>query len=475
MVSASTPPFETYLNNEPCPSLDFSPVLGAMRAFFRSGATSSYAARRSRLESLGTLVHDNETRIHEALAEDLGKPAFEAFASETGVVLSEVSYALKHLESWMEPQPVSTPLTLFPATSSVRPEPWGVTLIIAPWNYPFQLVMTPLVGALAAGNCALLKPSEWAPSTSALLAKMVPQYFPKELVSTVTGGAEAAEALVHQPFDYIFFTGGRGIGRKVAHAAAERLSPYTLELGGKSPAIVDEDVDLAVAARRITWGKFLNAGQTCIAPDYVLVPVRLEETFVDLVKENLRRFFGDEPKTSPDYARIINERHFDRLVSYLGEGHVAAGGDTDRAERYIAPTVLVGVPPEARVMEEEIFGPILPVLHYDRFDDAIEIVSRHPNPLALYLFTKNREREEKVLTEVPFGGGAVNDTLIQFSNPELPFGGRGTSGIGRYHGRYSFETFSHRKAIVEGRTWFDPPLRYPPYRGKLRWLKGLLR
>lgn len=475
-MSETPPRAQTRLNDEPSSSeTAFGPTLAAARRFFRAGATRSPASRRSRLESLRALVSDNEERIHEALAADLAKPAFEAFASETGVVLSEVGTALKHLEGWMEPEPVPTPLTFFPAQSSVRREPWGVVLIIAPWNYPFQLVMAPLVGALAAGNCALVKPSEWAAHTSSLISELVSEYFPKELVSTATGGADVAEALVRERFDYIFFTGGREIGRLVAAAAADHLTPFTLELGGKSPAIVDREVNLPVAARRITWGKFLNAGQTCIAPDYVLVPESLKEDLLTLMKKNLRRFFGDHPKKSPDFARIINAHHFERLSAFLAEGRLVVGGDSDRDERYIAPTILDEIPLDAKIMKEEIFGPVLPVLSYENLDEAIELVARHPDPLALYFFSKNREHRERVMREIPFGGGAINDTLVQFSNPELPFGGRGASGTGRYHGRYSFETFSHRKAIVDGSTLFDPPIRYPPYAGKLRWLKKLVR
>ena len=455
--------------------LDIAAVLDQQRRFFHSGATRPYAFRRQQLRNLRALVRDHEGRIHEALAADLGKPAFEAFASETGFVIAECSHALEHLETWMEPERVKTPLTFFPSKSFIRREPMGLVLIIAPWNYPFQLVMAPLAAALAAGNCALLKPSETAVHTSELMAELAASYFPAEIASTVVGDAKIAEALLAECFDHIFFTGGMEVGRIVATAAAKHLTPATLELGGKSPAIVDEKVDLEVAARRLTWGKFLNAGQTCIAPDYLLVPEALAEDFLSLMKKNVRRFFGDDPRTSPDFARIVNHRHFDRLSGYLEDGRIVTGGETERDERYIAPTILAEIPEGARSLDEEIFGPILPVLTYRNLDEAIETTLRHPNPLALYFFSKDRKRQERVMQEIPFGGGAINDALIQFSNPALPFGGRGGSGSGSYHGRYGFETFSHKKSVVEGSTLFDPPIRYPPYGGKLRWLKMLMK
>lgn len=475
----SSPPEQdaARINDEPvdAATLDVAPIVAAQRRFFRSGATRSVDFRREQLQKLGELVRANEPRILEALAADLAKPRFEAFASETGFVASEIRFALDRLEEWIEPERVGTPLTFFPASSLIRREPMGVALVIAPWNYPFQLVLAPLVGALAAGNCALVKPSEWAVATSALLSELIPKYFQSELVSIATGGAEVAEALLKERFDHVFFTGSASTGRIVARAAAEHLTPVTLELGGKNPAIVDEQVDLKLTARRITWGKFFNAGQTCLAPDYVLVPAGLKDELVSRIRANVTHFFGDKPQSSPDFGRIINHRHFDRIRSYLDDGRVVLGGEHDRDQRYIAPTLLDDLPPEAKALTEEVFGPILPLVPYESLDEAIEITRRHPDPLALYLFSKNPEHQEKVLAEVPFGGGAINDTLIHFSNPELPFGGRGPSGIGSYHGRFGFERFSHKKAIVEGATLIDPPLRYPPYSGKLRWLRKLVR
>lgn len=465
------------IGNEPVAgeNPDVSSIVEAQRRLFRSGATRSLEFRREQLDNLDELVGANEARIHEALASDLGKPLFEAFASETGFVRGEARFARARLEEWMEPEHVGTPLTFFPASSSIRYEPLGVALIIAPWNYPFQLVVAPLVAALSAGNCAVVKPSEWAVATSSLVSELIARHFAPELVTSVTGGVESAKALLKERFDHIFFTGGAATGKIVARAAAEHLTPVTLELGGKSPAIVDERVDMKVTARRITWGKFFNAGQTCLAPDYVLVPNRIKDELVSGIQANVERFFGDSPKDSPDYARIVNERHFDRIASYLDEGRIVHGGELDREARYIAPTIVDELPEEAKLLNDEIFGPVLPIVTYDGLDEAIRIVRRAPDPLALYFFSKDHDHQERILAEIPFGGGAMNDALVHFSNPELPFGGRGASGVGSYHGRFGFERFSHRKAVVHGATLIDPPLRYPPYAGKLRWLRKLVR
>jgi len=448
--------------------------IDAQRRFFRSGATRSFRFRHDQLELVRKLVDENEASIHQALKADLGKPTFEAFVSETGNIRSEVSYMLDHLEEWMEPERVGTPLTFFPSTSCIQYEPKGVCLIVSPWNYPFQLVFSPLVGALAAGNCAVVKPSELAPATAELVATLVRDTFPEELVHVAMGGIEAGEALLAERFDHIFFTGSPRVGKIVARAAAEHLTPVTLELGGKSPAIIDEKVDLPVAATRIAWSKFLNAGQTCIAPDYVLVPDNLKRPLETHLDASIRRFYGDEPKASPDFARIVSDAHFDRLIRYLDDGNVIIGGKHERDERYIAPTLMDGLPDDAGALTEEIFGPILPIVAYETIDEAIEWTRRHPDPLALYVFSKSRTQQERLLSEIPSGGSAINDALVQFSNLELPFGGRGPSGTGSYHGRFSFETFSHRRAVVRAATWFDPSVRYPPYRGKLKWLKKLL-
>ena len=455
--------------------MDWAAVLESQRRYFRSGATLSFDFRRGQLEKLARLLRQNESRIGEALASDLGKPAFEAYASEIGFLRSETSFALKHLASWMRPERVPSPITLFPAKSRIEREPRGVVLIIATWNFPLQLSLGPWIGALASGNCTILKPSELAPHASSLIADLLGKNFPKELVAVATGGAETSQALLRLRFDHVLFTGSAGVAREVAAAAAKTLTPLTLELGGKNPVIVDGESDMALAARRIAWAKFMNAGQTCIAPDYVLVPERRKNELVFGIAANVTRFFGEDPRRSKDYGRIVSLRHLDRLSSYLGHGRVTLGGDRDRDELYLAPTLLEDAAPGSPPLEEEIFGPILPVVTYRELDEAIEIANRHPDPLALYVFSKRKDIQSRVLREVPSGGAAVNDLVMQFMNPRLPFGGRGTSGVGEYHGRFGFELFSHKRAVVQGSRLLDIPIRYPPYRGKLRWLKKLLR
>jgi aldehyde dehydrogenase (NAD+) len=454
--------------------MDWAAVLEAQRRYFRSGATLSFDFRRGQLEKLARLLRENESRINEALAADLGKSPFEAYASEIGFLSSEVGFALKHLASWMRPERVPSPIALFPAKSRIEREPRGVALIIAPWNFPLQLTLGPWIGCLAAGNCAILKPSELAPHASNLIAELLGGNFPKELVAVATGGAETSQALLRLRFDHVLFTGSATVAREVAAAAAKTLTPLTLELGGKNPVIVDFDSDMALAARRIAWAKFMNAGQTCIAPDYVLVPERRKDELVSGIAANVGRFFGEDPRLSKDYGRIVSPRHLDRLTSYLEHGRVTLGGERDRDALYLAPTLLEDASPGSPPLEEEIFGPILPIVTYRALDEAIEIANRHPDPLALYVFSNRKDIQSRVLRQVPSGGAAVNDLVMQFMNPRLPFGGRGMSGIGAYHGRFGFELFSHRKAVVQGSRLLDIPIRYPPYRGKLRWLKKLL-
>jgi aldehyde dehydrogenase (NAD+) len=453
---------------------DWAPVVGAQRRFFGSGATLRYDARRSWLQKLEVLLRENEPAIERALEADLGKPRLETYTTETGFVLSEIRFALNHLESWMRPERVPSPLAIFPAQSRIEREPLGLILIISPWNFPLQLVLAPWVAALAAGNCAVLKPSEVAPHTSELIDDLIGKNFPPELAVVATGGAETSQALLRERFDHIFFTGGSAVAREVAMAAARHLTPTTLELGGRNTCLVDEDFDLALAGRRIAWAKFMNAGQTCIAPNALLVPERHREALVSEIAKNVVRFFGDDPRASPDYGRIVNARHFDRLSSYLGHGRAVFGGSSDGKSRYIAPTALVDVEPSSPPLEEEIFGPILPVVTYRSLDEAIDFARRAPDPLALYVFSRRPEIQERILREIPSGGAAVNDLMLQFMNPRLPFGGRGRSGNGAYHGRFGFELFSHRKAVVEGSRLVDIKLRYPPYEGKLKWLRRLL-
>ncbi len=442
------------------------------RAYFDTGETRSVSFRKEALRRLREEIVLREDQILSALEADLGKPAFEAWGSEIGMVLEEISYIRRRLSRWAKPKRVPTPVAHFPSRSSVHPEPIGVALILAPWNYPFQLALAPLVGAIAAGCTAILKPSEHAPATGALLRELIAATFPPEYIDVVEGEAAVAHELVSMPFDKIFFTGSTAIGKKVAAAAAAHLTPVTLELGGKSPTIVHRDADLPVAARRIAWGKFLNAGQTCVAPDYIYVHQDVAEQFLDELKGAIRRFFGEDPADSPDYARIIHDRHFDRLSTLLDEAtkepgtEVRVGGGRLEEQRYIAPTVVTVSGWESPLMDEEIFGPILPILRYSSVDQVIREIRSRPKPLALYLFTRDGGVERRVITEVQFGGGSVNETILHLVNPALPFGGVGQSGTGSYHGKASFDTFTHYKSILRHANRPDIPIKYPPYTKK---------
>jgi len=451
-------------------------IVADQNEFYRSGATRPLAFRRKQLQRLRGAIHRSEAKIFEALHRDLAKSSYEAYLSEVGFVLDEIRFTLPCLSRWMKSRRVRTPLFGFPGASRRIPEPYGQVLIIAPWNYPFQLAISPLIGAVAAGNCCVVKPSELSPRTSAVLAGIVRDTFPPEYVTVVEGGPEASIALLETRFDKIFFTGSTSIGRKVMTAAARHLTPVTLELGGKSPCIVAEDADLALASRRIVSGKFMNTGQTCIAPDFLLVHKAIKEPLLANILSDIKSFFGDTPRLSPDYGRIISRQHFDRLAGLMDgcRGTIITGGDRDRETRYMAPTVLDNVEWDDPIMEEEIFGPLLPVMTFDRIASIQKEISQRPKPLALYLFTKNRKTEHQLVTNLSFGGGCINDTLLHIATPYLPFGGVGDSGTGQYHGKASFDTFSHTKSVMKRYFLPEPPVRYPPY-GKrssrlLRWL-----
>lgn len=450
-------------------------VFEGQRKFFQSQKTKEYFQRIQILQQLKDLILRHETSLVKALQVDMGKPAIEAAGGEVWYVLEEIDYTIKKLKGWMKPRRKRTPLLHFWSKSMVYPEPYGQVLIIAPWNYPFHLLFSPLVGAIAAGNTAILKPSELAPHTAQVVERMISTQFNPEIIAVVNGGVETSTALLSLPFNYIFFTGSTRVGKIVMKAAAEHLTPVTLELGGKSPVIVDESADLAIAVKRITWGKFFNAGQTCIAPDYVLVHEKVHDQFVLLLKEAIRSFYGEDPKQSPDLARIINKATFDRLVGLINQEKVVIGGNFDPEQLYIAPTILDQVSIEDEVMQEEIFGPILPVLAYKTMEDVKNTIQMYPDPLTLYLFTRNKEVEARVVAEIPYGGGCVNDTISHIYNEEIPFGGRGTSGMGAYHGKISFDTFSHQKSVLFRKTWPDIPLRYPPYRIAYEHMKKLFK
>ena len=448
-------------------------LLSRQRAFFQSGKTRSIDFRLAQLKKLRQAIESLEGEITAALRRDLGKSDFEAYTSEVGIVYEELSLVAANLPTWSRPQHVSTPLAYQPSFSTVHPQPRGVVLIIAPWNYPFQLLFAPLIGAIAAGNCIVLKPSELSPATTAVMSKLIERTFSPEYCALIEGGVSETTALLEEQFDHIFFTGSIPVGKIVMRAAAEHLTSVTLELGGKSPCIVDADTNLKVTARRIVWGKFFNCGQTCVAPDYLLVPRQIKRELLALMKQSVQEFFGANPQESPDYGHIINERHFDRLLSLIS-GEVVLGGTHDRSKLYIAPTVIDQVKMEDKVMEDEIFGPILPVLEYDTLDDAFAMVRQRPNPLACYVFSHRRETEERVINELSFGGGCVNNALIHVGNPHLPFGGIGASGMGNYHGQHSFLTFSHQKSITKTPFMLDLPLKYPPYKNKVKLARKII-
>lgn len=450
-------------------------LIQRQRAFFQSGATRPLEFRRAQLQKLRDALEAGEAALLGALHADLRKPAAEAYLGEVGFVLSEIRHTLRHLPTWMKPQPRRVPLLAWPGQGFIHPEPFGVALIIGPWNYPLQLLLLPLVGAVAAGNCAVLKPSELAPHTAAAVAKLLREVFAEDYIAVCEGEREVAEALLRERFDKIFFTGSTKIGRSVMAAAAQHLTPVTLELGGKCPCIVCADAPLEVTARRIAWGKFMNAGQTCVAPDFVLVDRRIREELVRSLQQAIREFYGENPQQSPDYGRIINRRHFDRLTSLLGAGCVAHGGQHDAQDLYLAPTLLTDVPPESSVMQEEIFGPILPVLVFDQLADALALLRDRPTPLALYLFTQDRAAQERVLAEARSGGVCFNDTVVHILGKQLPFGGLGESGLGTYHGKASFDCFTHYRPAVRRSFRFDAKLRYPPPKVSLETLKRVGR
>jgi aldehyde dehydrogenase (NAD+) len=438
-------------------------IIEKQKRFFGSGATLDISRRLRALRALGAAVRANSGALCDALAQDMRRPEYEAFTGDVGVVLNEITYAIRRLRQWAGPRRVATPLACFYARSYSFANPYGVCLIVAPWNFPVQLVLSPLVGALAAGNCAVVKPSEVSIHTSAVLAGVLRDCFDEAHVAVVEGDAEVSRELCSQDFDYMFFSGSSAVGREVMKAAARRPTPVTLELGGKCPCIVDREVNVGVAARRIAWGKFYNAGQMCVAPDYVAVHREIKDRFVAALRRHIHAFYGPDPKESADYGRIVNARHFERLRRLLDGVSVVEGGETDEKERYVAPTIVEPVSWGDELMKEEIFGPILPVLTYDSLDRIIAEIAKRPSPLALYIFSSSRKHSREVLASIPFGGGCVNDTLMHIIGPHLPFGGVGNSGIGRYHGKASFEVFSYQKTILDKPFFPDIPLRYPPF------------
>ncbi|MBN2853761.1 MAG: aldehyde dehydrogenase [Clostridia bacterium] len=443
--------------------------------FFHSDQTKSYDFRMTQLNKLYQIIRKNERDILKALNDDLGKPEFEGYATEVGFTLDSIKYFINNLKKWMRDEKVKTPIHQHISRSFIRHEPLGTVLIIGPYNYPFQLIIEPLAGAICAGNTCLLKPSEHASHTEKVIEKIINETFDENYIHVVTGGVETTTELLNLNVNYIFFTGSERVGRIVLEAAAKKLIPVTLELGGKSPAIIDETANLQVAARRIVWGKFINTGQTCIAPDYLYVHKNVKEKFLQLISQTITQFYGANIQENTDYGRIINQRHFDRIVSMIDEDKVYKGGKTDRATRYIEPTVMIDVTWEDKVMKEEIFGPLLPVLDYENIDEVIWLLKNKPKPLALYIFSEKRATQKKVLDQLSYGGGCINDTISHVASPYIPFGGAGNSGVGFYHGKYSFEIFSNKKSILKKTTGIDPDFAYPPYKNKLKLIKKIMK
>jgi len=433
------------------------------RQRFRADVTRPLAWRDEQLAGLDRFLKEQEAAIKKALHEDLGKCEFESYMAEIWSVASEIADARRNLKRWTAPRKVKTPSVLKPANSMLRPDPLGVVLIISPWNYPLNLILAPLVGAIAAGNCAVIKPSELAASTSRLLAEELPKYIDSVCFPVVEGAVPETTALLEQRFDHICYTGGANVARIVMAAAAKHLTPTTLELGGKSPCIIDDSVNLKVAAKRIAWGKFMNCGQTCVAPDYILVSDKVHDGLVAELKAVIESFYGADPKSSPDYPRIINDAHFNRVASLIDADKVVHGGETDASIKYISPTLMTNVTPDDPVMQQEIFGPVLPIIRITDVDEAIQFVNDREKPLALYVFAQDKAVVEKVLSRTTAGGVTVNHTILHLSNNALPFGGVGESGMGGYHGKWGFDTFSHLKPVLNKPTWVDPPITYPPF------------
>ncbi|MCE5034284.1 MULTISPECIES: aldehyde dehydrogenase [Staphylococcus] len=444
------------------------------KQYFNTHETKSLKFRKKQLKQLSKSIKSYESELLEAFQEDLGKNKVEAYATEIGFTLKNIKSARKELKNWAKTKQVNTPLFMFPTKSYIMKEPYGTVLIIGPFNYPFQLLIEPLIGAIAAGNTVILKPSEFTPNVSGVIQQIIADAFDPEYINIIQGNADTTQTLLQFPFDYIFFTGSEQVGRVVYGAASKNLTPVTLELGGKSPAIIDESANIKVASERICFGKFTNAGQTCVAPDYLLVNRKVKDELISALKKTITEFYGTNIQDSPDYGRIVNQKHYHRLNELLNIHYpeITFGGQTDINENFIAPTILEGTTFDSKIMENEIFGPILPIIAYDDFDEAIDLIRTKPKPLSLYLFSEDENSSERILNELSFGGGAINDTLMHLANPNLPFGGVGASGIGKYHGKYSFDTFSHDKSYIFKSTRLESSLLFPPYKGKFKYIKA---
>ncbi|GGD06414.1 aldehyde dehydrogenase [Hyunsoonleella pacifica] len=450
-------------------------LVASHNALFLSQATKDIPYRLSLLKTLKQEIIKKEQDIFDALYKDFRKSEFETYISEFGLVISELNLAIKKLKSWSKPKRVRSSILTFPSKDYIYKEPYGAVLVIAPWNYPFLLAMEPLIMAIAAGNTVVLKPSELTENTSQVLTEIIKNVFPEDMCTSIEGGIPVATELLAQKWDYIFFTGSTKVGKIVAEAAAKHLTPVTLELGGKTPCIIDETIDVKLIARRLVWGKLLNGGQTCIAPDFVIVKSHIKAIFIEAIEKEITRRYGKTPFQSDDFPRIINSKNLKRLVSLIENENIIFGGKFDEKTNYLAPTLIDNPQLDSKIMTEEIFGPILPILVYDSEKDIAKIMSSIERPLAFYIFSKNNSFSEKLIRTYSFGGGVINDTLVHFGNPKLPFGGIGASGMGNYHGKNGFDTFSHEKSIMKRGTWLDLPLRYAPYKGKTNLLKKVFK
>ncbi|WP_107942169.1 aldehyde dehydrogenase [Metasolibacillus fluoroglycofenilyticus] len=456
---------------------DVENMITAQRSYYFSRATKNIEFRKQQLINLKETIKKYEKEILDALKLDLNKSEFEAYATEIGIVLDSISHMVKNIDEWTKPVAVKTPVHFQPGKSYIVREPYGVVLIIGPFNYPFQLVMEPLLGAIIGGNTAIVKPSEATVHTTKIIKKIIAETFEEHYVRVVEGEKKEVEALIHASFDFIFFTGSVATGKVIMRAAAEKLTPIVLELGGKSPAIIDQTANLQVAAKRIVWGKFTNNGQTCVAPDYVLVHSSIYKKFIKILKQTITSFYGENPQQSDDYGRIIHLGHFDKLKAILDAdaAHITFGGTVDRDDLYIAPTIIEGADWDSKVMEDEIFGPILPIMAYNDLANAIQAIRRLPKPLAAYLFTENDNAREYFLEELPFGGGCINDIVSHVGNTHLPFGGVGPSGMGAYHGHASFECFTHQKSILQRSTKLATNILFPPYKQKVKLIRKVMK
>lgn len=451
-------------------------ILEKQHKFFATGQTIPVSYRQEMLKKLKESLTKHERELNTALKKDLGKSQMESYMCEVGLTLSELTWMQKHLKGLAKEKRVPTPLAQFASRSFRSPSPYGTVLIMSPWNYPVLLTMDPLIDAIAAGNTVVLKPSAYASATSAVMKKILEECFPQEYVAVITGGRAENQALLHQRFDKIFFTGGKTVGKEVLRCAAEHLTPVTLELGGKSPCIVDHTAKLNLAAKRIVFGKYLNCGQTCVAPDYILCDRRIRDDLITAIVKEIQLQFGEQPLENPDYGKIINQKHFERILGLINHEKLVFGGESDPETLRIAPTVMKDITWEDAVMGEEIFGPLMPILTYDTLDEAIQVVESHPHPLALYFFSEDKASQKKVLDSCHFGGGCMNDTIIHLATSAMPFGGVGESGMGGYHGKVGFETFSHTRSIVDKKTWMDLPIRYQKYNSiKEKMLRIFLR